>query len=236
MPGVPEAALEPELALALFVAPVLLDAAYDASPRDLRDNWVPVGGLVLGAVGPLESLARAATAPLTHALLAAPAGLGLANAVLRGRRWTLPAGLAASMVAHALYGLLLGRPELPPACAALLMLEPDLFAPAYWAPIAVALGVMPLFALQDYLEGVARSQNWVGLAIAPPYLLRQTLMMGCMIETSVGITTAAHLAPLLDYADLDGAALLAADPYRGATIHGGVFSIPSGPGLGVTAA
>ena len=51
VPGVPEAALEPELALALFVAPVLLDAAYDASPRDLREHWAPLGGLVLGAVG-----------------------------------------------------------------------------------------------------------------------------------------------------------------------------------------
>jgi len=65
--------------------------------------------------------------------------------------------------------------------AALLRLEPGLFAAAYRAPIAVALGVMPLFALQDYLEGVARSQNWVGLAIAPPYLLRQSLMMVCMV-------------------------------------------------------
>ena len=65
--------------------------------------------------------------------------------------------------------------------AALLWLEPGLFAPAYRAPVAVALCVMPLFALQDYLEGVARSQNWVGLAIAPPYLLRQSLMMACMI-------------------------------------------------------
>jgi L-alanine-DL-glutamate epimerase-like enolase superfamily enzyme len=63
-----------------------------------------------------------------------------------------------------------------------------------------------------------------------------SVMMGCMIETSVGITTAAHLAPLLDYADLDGAALLAADPYIGATIHGGVIAIPSGQGLGVTKA
>jgi len=72
------------------------------------------------------------------------------------------------------------------------------------------------------------------IAVARAHDMR--VMMGCMIETSVGITTAAHLAPLLDYADLDGAALLAADPYRGATIHGGVFSIPSGPGLGVTAA
>src|SRR3954466_10334818 len=42
--------LPPELALALFVAPVLLDAAYDASLRDLKDNWVPVMSLVVFAV------------------------------------------------------------------------------------------------------------------------------------------------------------------------------------------
>jgi len=60
------------------------------------------------------------------------------------------------------------------------------------------------------------------------------VMMGCMVETSVGITTAAHLAPLLDYADLDGAALVANDPYVGATIDGGVIKIPTAPGLGVT--
>ena len=51
VPGVPAVSLDPDLALALFVAPVLLDAAYDASPRDLRRNWLPVGGLVGGAVG-----------------------------------------------------------------------------------------------------------------------------------------------------------------------------------------
>src|SRR5919107_2817207 len=43
--------LRPELALALFVAPVLLDAAYDSSLRDLKDNWVPVTSLVVFAVG-----------------------------------------------------------------------------------------------------------------------------------------------------------------------------------------
>jgi len=62
------------------------------------------------------------------------------------------------------------------------------------------------------------------------------VMMGCMIETSVGITTAAHLSPLLDYADLDGAALVANDPWKGATIDGGVIRIPTAPGLGVTRA
>ncbi len=43
--------LDPELALALFVAPVLLDTAYDTSLRDLRRNWIPVAGLVFVAVG-----------------------------------------------------------------------------------------------------------------------------------------------------------------------------------------
>jgi CPA1 family monovalent cation:H+ antiporter len=50
MPGVPTVALDPDLALALFVAPVLLDAAFDSSPRDLRANWRQVASLALGAV------------------------------------------------------------------------------------------------------------------------------------------------------------------------------------------
>ncbi len=47
IPGTPTVVLDPELALALFVAPVLVDAAYDASPRDLRDNLIPVTALAL---------------------------------------------------------------------------------------------------------------------------------------------------------------------------------------------
>ena len=57
--------LPPELALALFVAPVLLDAAYDASLRDLKDNWAPVAGLVIAAVG----LTTAAVAAVTRMLI-----------------------------------------------------------------------------------------------------------------------------------------------------------------------
>jgi L-Ala-D/L-Glu epimerase / N-acetyl-D-glutamate racemase len=60
------------------------------------------------------------------------------------------------------------------------------------------------------------------------------VMCGCMVESSLGITAAAHLAPLLDCADLDGAALVANDPYVGATIDGGVVNLPSASGLGVT--
>src|SRR4051794_27328359 len=50
--------LDPELALALFIAPVLLDAAYDTSLRDLKRHWAPVASLVLIAVG-LTTLAVA---------------------------------------------------------------------------------------------------------------------------------------------------------------------------------
>ena len=50
VPGAPQFTVRPELALALFIAPILLDAAYDASPRDLRDNWLPLTSLVVFAV------------------------------------------------------------------------------------------------------------------------------------------------------------------------------------------
>ena len=59
------------------------------------------------------------------------------------------------------------------------------------------------------------------------------VMLGCMIESSLGITAAAHLAPLADYADLDGAALLEDDPFVGATIEDGMIRLPATPGLGV---
>jgi monovalent cation/hydrogen antiporter len=51
LPGGPRLDMPPDLILALFVAPVLLDAAFDASLRDLRNNWRPVLSLVLVAVG-----------------------------------------------------------------------------------------------------------------------------------------------------------------------------------------
>ena len=59
------------------------------------------------------------------------------------------------------------------------------------------------------------------------------VMAGCMIESSLGITAAAHFAPLLDCADYDGAALVSNDPYVGATIDQGVIRLPTGAGLGV---
>jgi L-alanine-DL-glutamate epimerase-like enolase superfamily enzyme len=59
------------------------------------------------------------------------------------------------------------------------------------------------------------------------------VMVGCMIESSIGITAAAHFTPLVDIVDLDGAALLANDPFVGARIDSGQVTLPDGPGLGV---
>jgi L-alanine-DL-glutamate epimerase-like enolase superfamily enzyme len=61
-----------------------------------------------------------------------------------------------------------------------------------------------------------------------------SVMVGCMIETSIGISAAAQFTPLLDIVDLDGAALLKQDPFSGASIANGKVSLPTAPGLGLS--
>jgi len=62
---------------------------------------------------------------------------------------------------------------------------------------------------------------------------RMQIMLSCMIESSVGVTAAAHLAPLCDYLDLDGPLLIANDPFVGVRYAGAALSIPNSPGIGV---
>src|ERR1700730_3554726 len=59
------------------------------------------------------------------------------------------------------------------------------------------------------------------------------VMIGCMIESSLAITAAAHLTPLVDYADLDGHLLISDDPYVGVTVEKGKLVLPDSAGLGV---
>ena len=59
------------------------------------------------------------------------------------------------------------------------------------------------------------------------------VMLGCMVESSVAITAAAQISPLVDYADLDGALLVANDPFEGVQIERGKMALPDRPGLGV---
>jgi L-Ala-D/L-Glu epimerase len=59
------------------------------------------------------------------------------------------------------------------------------------------------------------------------------VMLSCMVESSVGVTAAAHLAPLCDYADLDGPLLIRNDPYHGLKYDGARMTLPDSPGLGL---
>ncbi|MDQ2870698.1 MAG: sodium:proton antiporter [Acidobacteriota bacterium] len=96
LPGAPRFSIDPGVALALFVAPVLLDAAYDSSPRDLRDNWVAVTSLAVVSVVlttvVVAVVARALVpampwaAAITLGAIVSPPDAAAATAVLRQLR------------------------------------------------------------------------------------------------------------------------------------------------------
>jgi L-alanine-DL-glutamate epimerase-like enolase superfamily enzyme len=78
--------------------------------------------------------------------------------------------------------------------------------------------------------GMSEAYNMILLARA----LEMKVMLGCMTETSCAISAATQLSPLVDYADLDGAALIKNDLFMGASIVDGKMVMPHGPGIGVT--
>jgi len=78
--------------------------------------------------------------------------------------------------------------------------------------------------------GVQEALRMIGMARS----LNMKIMLGCMVESSVAITAAAHLSPLVDWADLDGNLLLAQDPFHGVQVRNGKLILPEEPGLGVT--
>jgi len=59
------------------------------------------------------------------------------------------------------------------------------------------------------------------------------LMLGCMIESSLGIAAGVAVGPLFDWLDIDGNLLLATDPFKGLSIADGRWALPERPGLGV---
>jgi len=95
MPNSPEFRLDPQLTLALFVAPVLLDAAFDTSLRDLRRFWVPIAALVIIAVG----ITTFAVAWLAHTLVPS---MPWAAAIALGAIVAPPDAAAASAILRAL--------------------------------------------------------------------------------------------------------------------------------------
>jgi L-alanine-DL-glutamate epimerase-like enolase superfamily enzyme len=63
--------------------------------------------------------------------------------------------------------------------------------------------------------------------------LGMMVMLGCMVETSLGISAAAQISGLFDFVDLDGAMLLADDPFEGLLYENGLIIVSDEPGLGV---
>lgn len=84
----------------------------------------------------------------------------------------------------------------------------------------------------DKAGGILEAYRWIKMARA----MSLKVMLGCMVSSSCSCTAAAHLTPLVDYADLDGNLLVSNDPYVGLKIEKGKLILPDGPGLGLRAA
>jgi len=81
----------------------------------------------------------------------------------------------------------------------------------------------------DKAGGILQAHRMIQMARA----LGMKTMLGCMISSSCSVSAAAHLSPLVDYADLDGHLLIANDPYEGVTVKQGKLVLPDRPGLGL---
>jgi L-alanine-DL-glutamate epimerase-like enolase superfamily enzyme len=82
----------------------------------------------------------------------------------------------------------------------------------------------------DKAGGVLEAKRMIEIAKS----LGMRTMLGCMVSSSVTVTAAAHLSPLVDYADLDGNLLIANDPFHGVEVVKGKLILPKRPGLGLT--
>ena len=156
LPHRPTMVLDPQLALALFVAPVLLDAAYDASPRDLKDNWLPLTALVVGAVGVTTIAVAWVTVLLVPAVpwsaaialgaVVAPPDAAAATAVLRHVRppHRVMTILSGESLLNDATALLIYRAAVGAAVAR--NFDPDHLVPAFLLGIAGSVVIGPALA------------------------------------------------------------------------------------------
>ncbi len=81
----------------------------------------------------------------------------------------------------------------------------------------------------DKAGGILEAHRMIEMAKA----MGMKTMLGCMVSSSVSVTAAAHLSPLVDYADLDGNLLISNDPFSGVLVRNGKLILPDRPGLGL---
>jgi monovalent cation/hydrogen antiporter len=210
LPAAPPFALPPELALALFVAPVLLDAAFDASVRDLRDNWAPVTGLVVFAVG----LTTLAVAVVVRALVPS---MPWAPAIALGAIVSPPDAVAATAVLrplrppHRLLTILEGESLLNDASALLIYrlavgavaaggLSPGAVAPAFLFGVAGSVVVGPalgwlMLQLLDRVQHVPTAIILQFVATFGVWIFAEQIGLSAVLTMVCFAVTAARTAP-----------------------------------------
>jgi CPA1 family monovalent cation:H+ antiporter len=171
VPGAPTIKIDPELALALFIAPVLLDAAYDTSLRDLNRYRLPLVALALGAV--------IFTTAIVAFVGGKMAGLPIAAAIALGAIVAPPDAVAASAVLgqfkvpHRITAILQGESLLNDATALLI----------YRLAVSAALGSI---MLSNAIPTILLST--IGSLVAGYLLGRFSLMTLSRIEDAASST------------------------------------------------
>jgi L-alanine-DL-glutamate epimerase-like enolase superfamily enzyme len=100
-------------------------------------------------------------------------------------------------------------------------------------------GLSSVAPIADYADGInikLAKAGGVREAVRMVHAARALglrVMLGCMVESALGIAPAAHIASLVDYADLDGHLLLAEQPFTGLELRDGRVTPSAHPGLGV---
>jgi L-Ala-D/L-Glu epimerase len=100
----------------------------------------------------------------------------------------------------------------------------------------VAEDLPPLYGCVDGVNVKLAKTGGLRGALAMIHTARamnMKIMLGCMVESAVCATAAAHISPLVDWADIDGPFLTASDPFAGVTYDRGKLILPDAPGLGV---
>ena len=210
LPAAPPFTLPPELALALFVAPVLLDAAFDASVRDLRDNWAPVTGLVVFAVG----LTTVAVAVVARTLMPS---MPWAPAIALGAIVAPPDAVAATAVLrplrppHRILTILEGESLLNDATALLIYrlavgavaaggFSPGAVAPAFLFAVAGSIVVGPalgwlMLQLLDRVQHVPTAIILQFVATFGVWILAEHMRLSGVLTMVCFAVTVARTAP-----------------------------------------
>jgi L-alanine-DL-glutamate epimerase-like enolase superfamily enzyme len=100
----------------------------------------------------------------------------------------------------------------------------------------VASDLPPLYGCVDGVNVKLAKAGGIRGALATIHTARAMglkVMIGCMVESAIAATAAAHVSPVADWADLDGPLLISRDPFTGVRYDGGKVLIPDTPGLGV---